>query len=358
MNRRPGIDLRQDSPWTETWGRSGDDLASPRVGRREPQTGPTVLRRIALPAALFATTVFSTLVVGGGWAGSPYGFLDLPLLAQHPEALVGHLWQGLPFAATLIGILFAHEMGHYLTARWHRVDASLPYFLPFPSLLGTMGAVIRMKDRMPHRRALIDIGASGPLAGFVVALPLLLFGLSLSEVRASPVPEQGLPAQSLLGLALALARGEDPFAAPFLGVLVEGPSVLYVLAKRWVVGELPPGTDVYLHPVALAAWFGLLITALNLLPVGQLDGGHVTYALLGGRAQRLGRWVIAVLLVLGIVAWPGWLLWAFLAWKVIRTDHPPVVDAADPLDRKRLAIAWSAVILLVLTFTPVPMQQY
>jgi membrane-associated protease RseP (regulator of RpoE activity) len=304
---------------------------------------------------LLGLTSLSTMMVGASWwGGSPYGWLDLPELVAHPARLARHLRRGVPFAATLLGILLSHEFGHFFAARHHRVEASPPYLIPFPSLLGTLGAVIRLRGRIPHRRALVDIGASGPLAGFVVALPLLLWGLSLSTV-AEVVPPPEVPAQSLWGLWI---EWRHRFQRPFHGVLLEGPSLLYLAAKTLVLGPIPAGHDVQLHPMAMGAWFGLFVTALNLLPIGQLDGGHVAFALLGRRARTLGRGAIALLVALGLVGSYMWLLWAFLGWKVILTTHPPVVDVDQPLDRPRRCIAWAAGLVLLLTFTPVPVQIY
>lgn len=331
-------------------GATWDDLST--VAR--PTGFAAFWRRWATPIGLFLATSFSTLFVGASWwAGSPYGWLDVPRLLAQPMLMVEHLALGVPFAATLLGILLAHEFGHYFTARFHGVEASPPYLIPFPSLLGTLGAVIRMKGRIPSRRALVDIGASGPYAGVVVALPLLVLGLSWSEVGPQ-IPPPEVPAQSLLGFVEAVRHR---FQQPFHGVLLEGPSLLYVAMKSAWFGPIPEGQDVHLHPVAMAAWFGLFVTALNLLPVGQLDGGHVAYALFGDRARAVGRVVLAALVVLGVVGSYVWLVWAFIAWRIIRTTHPPVL-VEEPLGPWRTMLAWGALVLFVLTFTPVPVQIY
>jgi membrane-associated protease RseP (regulator of RpoE activity) len=309
--------------------------------------------RGTLNVVLFALTVVSVLLAGGDAAGSEATWGGI---LSDARVLGHHLWLGAPFAATLLGILLAHEFAHYFAARHYRVDASLPYFIPFPSLLGTLGAVIRMRGDIPHRRALVAIGASGPVAGFLVALPALVFGLRLSQVRPAP-PSSLLPAQSLVAMALRWAHGQPVLGGPLDGVLLEGPSLAYLAVRRLVLGPMPPGHDVYLHPVALAAWFGFFITALNLIPVGQLDGGHVLYAVAGPRARRLGLAVCGALAVLGLVAWPGWLLWALLAWKVIRPTHPPVLDPGEPLRGPWAALAWGSLVLLALVFVPVPMQE-
>lgn len=343
-----------DGPGTSAWDDLLDVPARPsRPVRR--RAGAEAWRRWRMPALLLGLTSFSTLMVGASWwGGSQYGWLDLPALLASPSLLAEHLWRGVPFSGTLLGILLAHEFGHFFAARHHRVEASPPYLIPFPSLLGTLGAVIRMKGRIPNRRALVDIGASGPIAGFVVALPLLLWGLSLSAV-AETMPPPDVPAQSLIGIWI---EWQHRFQSPFHGVLLEGPSLVYVASKYLIFGAIPAGYEVHLHPVAMAAWFGLFVTALNLLPIGQLDGGHVTFAVLGPAARTIGRCAIVVLVGLGILGSYMWLLWALLGWKVIRTTHPPVVDPDDPLDRPRRWIGWASLVLLLLTFTPVPVQIY
>ncbi len=198
------------------------------------------------------------------------------------------------FAGCIMLILGAHEMGHWLLSRHHRVDASLPWFIPLPLLgFGTLGAVIRLRGRIPTRNALIDIGAAGPLAGLAIAVPLMISGLLLSHVEAVPLAEsRTLPALS--GLALLQDLGSwalpnlVPAAPAAVGLQLYGESLLTLVLERLVVGPVPPGHDIFVHPVFLAAWFGLLVTMLNLLPVGQLDGGHVSHALFGARAERAG----------------------------------------------------------------------
>jgi membrane-associated protease RseP (regulator of RpoE activity) len=324
------------------------------VAAPSPRTVAAARRREAVrawrwPVVLFAATLVSTLIVGGHLAGSPYEIFDLPDLLRDPELLWAQFGVGMPFALSLLAILLAHEFGHFFTARAHGVHASPPYFIPFPSIIGTMGAVIRMRGAIPTRAALVDIGASGPIAGFLVAVPLLVAGLALSEVH--PLDGPAPRAISLLGF-IELFRETPALAGGFL----EGNSLLYLAAKRLAVGPIPEGHDVWLHPVALAAWFGLFVTALNLLPVGQLDGGHVLYAVLGRRAQWVGRAVVVMLVVLGVFSFLGWLVWALLAWKVIRTTHPPVVYPHVPLDRPRTWVAWVSLAMFVVTFVPLPLR--
>lgn len=275
-----------------------------------------------LPLMLFLVTVFTTL-----WAGA-YQVNAKPVkgawdfLMRYPQDLV----QGWPFAGTLLGILVTHEFGHFWLSRIHRVPASLPLFIPGPpQFIGTFGAIIRMRSPIMNRRALFDIGVAGPIAGFIVAVIALIIGLSMSTV----VPKLGL-----YGLQLG-----EPLLLQFFAWLIFGP--------------IPDTYDIVLHPVGFAAWFGLFVTALNLLPVGQLDGGHVAYALMGRRQRTLAFTVLPILIVLGVWGWPGWLLWAGLT-GLVGIAHPPVIDPATDLGRGRLWVGWLAIAIFILSFSPVP----
>ena len=315
--------------------RMDDVLLRPRPRARFPATN----------VALFLATVATTL-----WAG-----FNVSPLSEHVPATLANVFRGgLPFAASLVAILFTHEMGHYVLARRYGVKATLPYFIPVPFGFGTLGAVIRMRSAIPSRRATLDIGAAGPLAGLVVALPLYVVGLALSEVKA--VPEfTPSPLLSPLAIVRALAAGHSLLAAPS-GATVFGESLLTWAARRLVVGDLPPGYDLVPHPIMLAAWLGILVTTLNLVPAGQLDGGHVLYALLGRRrALAASRVVSAALLAAGFFfAW-SWMLWWFLTRFVVGLGHPPA-EVEAPLDRRRRAIAWLSLALFVATFMPVPVS--
>lgn len=303
-----------------------------------------------LPSLLFALTVFSTLLAGASKAGSPWTLFDLPMLLGRPSLLLSHLSLGVPFSAAMMSILGAHEMGHYAFARRHGIDATPPYFIPFPTLLGTMGAVIRLRGTLPTRTAVVDVGASGPIAGFLVALPLLFVGLANSTF--APLPPGPLPAQTIPRILGELWRSDGGAVA--VGLLVPGESLLVAAARQATLGAVPAGHYLVLDPVAWAAVFGLFVTALNLLPIGQLDGGHALYALAGGRARAWGRVVVGALVVLGLFAWPGWLLWAVLAGKVIGTGHPPVDFPQVALPASRKLVAAFSLVLLPLTFAPVP----
>ncbi|MBM4123429.1 MAG: site-2 protease family protein [Nitrospira sp.] len=277
---------------------------------------------VVIPLALFVATVFTTL-----WAGA-YATRSQPmqgalefLLADPTELL-----KGLPFAGTLLAILVTHELGHYLLSLVHRVPATFPLFIPGPPhFIGTFGAVIRMRGPILSRKALFDIGVAGPIAGFVVAVVALVIGLRLSEV---------VSVDNVYGLQLG-----EPLLLQFISWLVLGP--------------LPAGYDVVLHPVGFAAWFGFFVTSLNLIPLGQLDGGHVAYALWGRRQRTIALAILPILLVLGFVGWPGWFLWAGLA-SLMGLAHPPVLDPDVPLGRTRVWVGWAALAIFALTFAPIP----
>jgi membrane-associated protease RseP (regulator of RpoE activity) len=262
---------------------------------------------------------------------------------------------GLPFAASLVAILFCHEMGHYLVARRHGVYATLPYFIPVPFGAGTLGAVIRMRSAIPSRRAALDIAAAGPFAGFVVAVPLLVWGLAHSELRAVTGTAVGAAVGSPFAMLRALLAGQ-PLLSGEPGTQFFGDSLVTLAAAKAVHGTLPAGTDLVLHPVAFAAWLGLLVTTLNLVPMGQLDGGHVLYALVGRRWALAGsRLVSWGLLAAGFFLSWNWIVWWALTRFVIGPKHPPAL-VEEPLDPARAAVAVLSLVLFVLTFVPVPVS--
>lgn len=238
---------------------------------------------------------------------------------------------GVPYAVALLAILLAHELGHYTLARLHRVEATLPFFIPAPPLffIGTFGAFIRMRSQPRDRRALFDVGAAGPWAGMLVAGPLLAIGLALSEVRAGGGDEAGW----------------------YLG------EPLFFKAMSWLVlGVSGADATIVLHPIAMAAWVGLLVTALNLMPVGQLDGGHILYAALGPRWHRLVSVAfLGTLVVISLVGAPSWIVWAALL-LALGVRHPRLVDDASPLDRRRRLGALASLLLFALTFMPEPLH--
>jgi membrane-associated protease RseP (regulator of RpoE activity) len=315
-----------------------------------------------LNVALFLATIATTL-----WAG----FLFSPL-ASGEVSFATVLEGGLPFAASLVGILFTHEMGHYVLARRHGVDSTLPFFIPAPIGFGTFGAVIRIRSALPSRRAVLDIGAAGPLAGFAVAIPLLFIGLARSELTEAPVapgaagPALGAPFWVITAFVEELARGSGfgeaaraigaTFTAPGAELATFGDSLITRGAAFLLFGDLPAGQDVLIHPIALAAWLGLLVTTLNLVPLGQLDGGHVLYALLGRRrAEQGSRLVSWFLLALGLFASWSWLVWWAVTRHVVGLRHPPALTE-EPLGRGRRLIAVFSLLLFVLTFVPVPLR--
>lgn len=290
---------------------------------------------------LFLATIGTTVLSGAGFAG------------YSGDGIPGLVLAGLSYSAAILAILLAHEMGHYLQARAWRVDSTLPYFIPIPTSFGTLGALIRLRSPIPSRDAVLDIGAGGPVAGALVAVPLYAWGLAHSEVRA--VGEMAASnTGSLWSIAQALLQGE---ALSWGGdAMVFGDSLLTSGLQRLVLGPLAPGHDVFVHPVALAAWLGLFVTTLNLIPIGQLDGGHVTYAWLGERgALRLSRLVSWALLAAGIFVSLNWLVWWLLTRLVIGLRHPPaIVD--EPITPGRRAVAVASMLLFVLTFVAVPIR--
>jgi Zn-dependent protease len=280
-------------------------------------------------------------------------------LAGYLPYIVKSLGTGLAFAASLSAILLAHEFGHYLAGRYHNTNVTLPFFIPLPifSPFGTLGAFIQLKEPPKNRRILLDIGVAGPLAGLVVAIPVLLLGLSLSRIS-------GLPASMNQAQGLQLEGNSILYlASKFLifGKLLPQPSsyaglspVLYWLRYFFTSQPFPlGGQDVLLHPVAWAGWAGLLVTALNLVPAGQLDGGHLMFVLLGKRVTALLPYILVSLVLLGFV-WPGWWIWAALIFLLGRLHAEPL-DQITPLDTSRKLIAVLGIVIFVLVFTPVPL---
>lgn len=302
---------------------------------------------------LFILTLFSVI-----FAGVLYTYQGpMPdTVSGQLMTLLRNLPIGVPFAVSLLAILLAHEFGHYLAGRYHKTNVTLPYFIPLPfSPFGTMGAFIQLKEPPKNRRILLDIGIAGPLAGLVVAIPVLLYGLSLSHVAPiNPGPGEAfsLEGNSLLYLGLKYVVFGQLLPAPHsYGGL---PPLLYWISYFFTSRPLPiGGMDVMIHPIAWAGWAGLLVTALNLIPAGQLDGGHVLYVLLGQRARWLWPVILVALGLLGFV-WGGWWLWAGLIFFLGRVYAEPL-DLITPLDPRRKALAILGIIVFFLVFTPVPL---
>lgn len=302
---------------------------------------------------LLVFTVGSVLL-----AGALYGY-DGPVsdnLLEMAGYLLANLWRGWPFALSLLAILLAHEFGHYTAGRLHRTAVTLPYFIPFPlSVFGTLGAFIQLKEPPRDRNTLLDIGAAGPYAGLVVAIPVLILGLLTSPVThlpASPVSGQGFEGNSLLYLLLKFVVFRDWLPHP-LGL--QGSVLFWHWLRYFFTGAPLPwgGLDVALNQVAWAGWAGLLVTALNLIPVGQLDGGHLLYVLLGRRARYAMPVAVILLVAMGFV-WSGWFIWAALILFVGR-HHAEPLDQITPLTPGRRAAAIGGLVLFVLLFMPVPL---
>jgi membrane-associated protease RseP (regulator of RpoE activity) len=308
-----------------------------RPSAREPDAGwpghdvraPLWRERYRLQALLFAATLLTTTVAG---AGHWLAFKE-ELGARHVEAGLGlSAVQGLWYSLTLLAILGAHELGHYLACRYYRISATLPYFLPVPfPLTGTAGAFIRIREPITTKRALFDIGVAGPFAGFLVAVPALLIGLSLSTLVPLPADFSGIE------------LGEPP---------------LFKAAQWLLWGRIPGHLSVNLHPMAFAAWFGLLATALNLFPIGQFDGGHISYAVFGRRALYVTIGTVAVAAGLCFYS-SSWIVWTLLAVALLTRfgwRHPPTWDDGVPLDRARVWLALLALVVFMLCFMPAPIR--
>jgi membrane-associated protease RseP (regulator of RpoE activity) len=287
-------------------------------------------RSLAIAVSLFLLTLISTLAVGAQFASSYASgqtpdfedfFSTYGTLLTHPQLLLA----GVPFAFTLIGILLAHELGHFFACRYYGISASYPYFIPAPTLIGTMGAFIRIRSPIYNRRALFDVGLAGPVVGFLFAIPALAIAILSSKV----VPLSDAHASIVFGQPLAL---------------------------RLLAAVLRPGVpvgDLLLHPVGRAAWVGLFATALNLLPGGQLDGGHILYAAASKYHRRVTLGVALLLLPLGLFFWKGWILWSIIL-LALGFRHPPLLNQWEQLDRRRLIWAGVAVLMFMLCFMPMP----
>ena len=273
-------------------------------------------RRVPLIHIVLFVCTFITTAMAGAFQ-----------LGADPLSDPASIRAGFPFAITLLSILLVHELGHYTLAMVHNVRATLPYFIPAPPFfIGTFGAFIRMKSPPPNRRALFDVGAAGPWAGLILAIPAVVIGLHLSEVRPLGLDEGGF---------------------------VLGDSLLFSFLTKLVLGTTPDNVTIMLHPIALAGWFGLFVTFLNLLPVGQLDGGHVSYALFGRWHWWIARLFLGIIAVLGFQGWQGWFVWVVLL-LVIGVDHPPTYDAQTPLDNRRRLAAWLTIGAFAVTFMSNP----
>jgi membrane-associated protease RseP (regulator of RpoE activity) len=293
-----------------------------------PEPAPPPRRRSYVHLLLFLGTIVTTTVVGG----CHYHAFEADFGARQIEPAGLLIPQGLWYSATILAILGAHEFGHYLTCRYYRVDVSLPYFIPAPIWpTGTLGAFIRIREPIRTKPMLFDIGVAGPIAGFVVAVPALVAGLSLSRLTRLP--------DDFSGLSL-------------------GEPLLFQIVSWLICGPTPEGYSVNLHPMGFAAWFGLLATALNLFPIAQLDGGHIAYAAFGRRSTliTLAMAAIAVLLTFWSRSWIVWTIMLIVMIVMFGPRHPRTVDEHIPLDRRRRLVALGALLMFILCFTPAPIE--
>lgn len=274
------------------------------------------MKKYLIPTILFFLTILTTLFAGALQQG--INLFKEPL----------RFWEGYPFSISIISILLGHEMGHYFASRVHKTKATLPYFIPAPSIIGTFGAFIKMKSPILTRKALIDIGATGPIVGFVLSLAACIVGLKMSSLI--PVnPEEEL--------------------------FMLGDSILFSLLVKLTIGDIPAGQDVLLHSVAFAGWLGFFVTSMNLLPVGQLDGGHIAYALFGRWHFYISRIILFSIAILGIFYWYGWLVWSVIL-LFLGLDHPPILVWENRLSLSRRLIGIISLIIFILTFIPAPFK--
>ncbi len=292
--------------------------------------------RLWVHLVLFVATIFTTMAAGASLVGK--------------DILLGlsNVWYGWQYSFAVLFILTAHEMGHYIAARLHKVDVTLPYYIPiyFPALnFGTMGAFIKIRSPIPNRRALMDIGVAGPIAGFIVSLGVLIYGYAT------------LP--DLEGI-IAYVETIHPWNPQTVTVnVVLGKSLLFAFFNDVIGGGRLPMNEVYHFPYIFAGWIGLLVTAINLIPIGQLDGGHILYALFGRRARRAGIIAFVALLVLNVFLWyqyatPAWALWIIFILVLIGFRHPPTLNDTVPLSPLQRALGWISMVIFVLCFIPLP----
>ena len=308
-----------------------------------PKPLPPAHGRLWVQLVLLALTLATTTFMGGCHY---YGFLQDLATANDPAAAAAAATQPSPFTTpffylhglwyslTILTILGCHEMGHYVACLRYNVIATRPFFLPAPLMTGTLGAFIRIKSRIPNKTALFDIGIAGPLAGFAIAVPALFLGLMLSRIDQLPADASGLTEL--------------------------GEPLLFKIAAWMVWGPIADGYSINMHPMAFAAWFGLLATALNLFPISQLDGGHIAYAVFGRRSTIVSMVMIAVAIGLTFFSW-SWVVWTALTvvmMFVLGPHHPPTLDDEEPIDNQRRVLAVVALIILVLCFTPAPIGPF
>src|SRR5918996_1724178 len=323
---RPDIPEILDT-YSPAAGRSPDEPTY--VPRTQPRFEPPP-RRTWRHVLLFILTVFTTTLVGGAhYAAFANDFGGATIDLSSAALYLNGLW----YSVSILAILGAHEFGHYYACRYYGVDASLPYFLPAPlPLTGTLGAFIRIRQMIPGKRELFDIGIAGPIAGFIVAVPVLMLGMALSRVVALPQVTDG--------------------------IVELGEPLLFQGAAWLVFGSIPDGYSINMHPMGFAAWFGLLATALNLFPIGQLDGGHISYAVLGRKSTVVTLATVICLVGLSFMS-SSWIVWTVLTVAMLLAfgpRHPRTFDEEIPLDRTRIMLAAFAAAMFLLCFTPAPIE--
>ena len=306
---------------------------------------------------LFLTTFFTTTLAGLFFLNLwfPYAPLTLTLI-----------FMGFPYSISVLAILGCHEFGHYFAAMFHRIKTSLPYFIPLPPIplgpvFGTMGAVIRIEEPIQTKNQLVDIGAYGPIAGFVVTLLVLIIGIT----TLPPIEYIYTIHPNYRFLEAIPEPGINPMGTS----LIFGDNLIFYVITKYLMPYYIPMSEIYHYPLLLAGWLGLFMTAMNLLPFGQLDGGHILYAVFGKKAHKIISWLTAgtcimfgllsILqstgILLGSNGWAGWMVWGFILIFFVRPYHPPVYEHL-PLDRKRKIVAWISLIIFILCFTPAPFR--
>jgi hypothetical protein len=308
------------------------------VGVGELQPPPFSLKKtLWINILLFIVTVFSTFFVG---ISLSINYLYSEALSKDTQIPVSMdmikdpqiIGLSILYVVVLLGILLGHEFGHFFACRFYRINATLPYFIPAPTLIGTLGAFIKIKSRITRKNQLFDIGVSGPLVGFILAVPAVVYGLTLSKA-VPPILQEG---------EFVLTFGE-PLIMKIIGTLI--------------FKDIPSDYNVFLHPIAFAGWVGILVTSFNLFPVGQLDGGHVSYALLGKKSRQLSQLLLVVFIVMGFLFWIGWFIWVFLL-LFLGLKHPHIIDEAAPLSPRRKFLGFLMVLIFILSFIPDPIKGY
>lgn len=301
------------------------------------------IRTYLLHILLFALTFCTTTVAGVQW------------LNKNPYELT-NFWSGATYATLILAMLASHEFGHYFAAKYHGVKATLPFFIPFPSYFGTMGAVIRLRSSIPSRKVMFDIGSAGPISGFVVSIAILVFGFVT------------LPPKEFL---YTIHPEYAQFTSVPTGGLTFGSTILFSFLSHTFSAPgafIPPMNEIYHYPFLCVGWFGTFVTAMNLIPVGQLDGGHITYSMFGERHHWIARVSLVILVIAGLVGflpligiessfgWTGWLFWAFLLILFLRffkLNRPPIQDDT-PLDSTRMTVGWLCIGIFVSSFSITP----